>query len=414
MSHDSKAISPRAAFGYRDFRVYLAAQFASNLGAQMVGVAVGWQVYAMTHRPMDLGYVGLAQFVPSFGLALLAGSVADRYDRARILAACDLLLALCALGLLAIAASKTTSVAPIYGVLFVSGIARAFSGPAGQALVPGLVPSEHFPNAVTWGSTFWQIATIVGPSLGGVVYGAAGGPLWVYAACAVLFLLAGALAAALRPPAVPPVAEEVSLATVLAGLRFVRRKPVILASVSLDLFAVLLGGATALLPAYASDILHIGPRGLGLLRSAPGIGAAATAIALAYRPLARRAGPTMLACVALFGVATVVFGLSRSVLLSFVALLVLGASDMVSVVVRGTVVQLQTPHAMRGRVSAVNMMFIVGSSELGELESGVTAALLGVVPAVVIGGLGTLAVVALYTLCFPELRAVDRLDQVEV
>jgi hypothetical protein len=224
-------------------------------------------------------------------------------------------------------------------------------------------------------------------------------------------VLAALLDFAIRPSPPSGPAEAVSWRTILAGLRYVRARRVILGSISLDLFAVLLGGATALLPVYASDILHVGPTGLGLLRSAPAVGAASMAVALAYRPLTRRAGPIMLACVTLFGVATVVFGLSRSFTLSFAALIVLGASDMVSVVVRSTVVQLQTPEAMRGRVSAVNMMFVVGSSELGEMESGLTAALLGTVPAVVLGGLGTVAVVALFTLLFPELRAVDRLDQ---
>jgi Transmembrane secretion effector len=406
-----EAVAPRAAFQHRDFRLHLAAQFLANLGSQMMGLAVGWQVYTVTHRPLDLGYVGLVQFVPSFGFSLLAGHVADRFDRARIVAASDVALAGCALALFAISSGPLTHVEAIYPVLFFAGTARAFAGPAGQSLVPGLVPAEHFPNAVTWQSSFWQTSTIVGPSLGGVLYGAADGARWVYAICGALLALAAMLDFAIRPRPVTGAVEVASWKTVLAGFRYVRAHRVILGSISLDLFAVLLGGATALLPVYASDVLHIGPWGLGVLRSAPALGATATAIALAYRPLTRRAGPTMLACVAAFGVATIVFGLSRSFALSLASLLVLGASDMVSVVVRSTVVQLRTPHDMRGRVSAVNMMFIVGSSELGEFESGVTAAWLGVVPAVVLGGIGTLAVVAAYSLFFPELRAVDRLDQ---
>jgi MFS family permease len=348
--------------------------------------------------------------VPAFGFSLPAGHVADRFDRGRIVAVCNAGLALCALALFALSLSRFAGLAPIYAVLFFVGVGRAFSAPAGQSLVPGLVPAEHFPNAVTWGSTVWQISTIVGPSLGGILYGAANGATWVYAVCAVLLALSSMLVFMIRPRPFVGAPKSVSWETVLAGFRYVRTHKVILGSVSLDLFAVVLGGATAL-PVYASDILHIGPWGLGILRSAPAVGAAITAVVLAYRPLARKAGPTMLACVGLFGVATIVFGVSHSFTLSLLALLVLGASDMVSVVVRSTVVQLRTPHDMRGRVSAVNMMFIVSSNELGELESGVTAAWLGTVNAVVLGGIGTLAVVALYTYFFPELRAVDRLDQ---
>jgi MFS family permease len=402
------ATRPRAALGNRDFRFYLASWFLENLGSQMLSVAVGWQVYAITHRPLDLGYVGLAQFLPAFGFSLPAGHVADRFDRARVVAACNLGLAACALALFALA--SRASVAPIYGVLFFVGAARAFVGPAGQALVPGLVPPEQFPSAVTWSSTVWQVSTIVGPSLGGVLYGATHGATGVYAVCAAVLGAAALFAFAIprRPTSGEP--HSASLGTVLEGFRYVRAHRVILASISLDLFAVLLGGATALLPIYASDVLHVGPWGLGVLRSAPALGAAAMAVLLSYRPLVRRSGPRMLACVAVFGFATIVFGLSRSFALSLAALATLGASDMVSVVVRSTLVQLRTPHDMRGRVSAVNMMFITGSSELGELESGVTAALWGAVPAVVVGGLGTLAVVAIYTLRFPELRAIDRLD----
>jgi MFS family permease len=412
--------------------MYLGSQFLSNLGSQMLSVAVGWQVYAITHRAIDLGYVGLVQFVPSFALSLPAGSVADRLDRGRIVAVSELALAGCALALFALASTGAPAAGPIYPILFAAGVARAFGGPAGQALLPGLVPPDHFANAVTWGSTFWQITTVVGPSLGGLLYGAAGagpgagGGRWVYGACACILALASLLAFSIPPrpldrapeefleESAPVVAapEGISWSTVMAGFRYVRSQPVILGSITLDLFAVLLGGATALLPVYASDVLRIGPSGLGLLRSAPGIGAAAMAIGLAYRPLGRRAGPKMLACVALFGAATIVFGLSRSLPLSFAALLVLGASDMVSVVVRSTVVQLRTPSGMRGRVSAVNMLFIAGSSELGELESGLTAAWFGAVPAVVLGGIGTLMVVAMVSIFVPELRAVDRLDEV--
>jgi MFS family permease len=407
------AVAPRAAFRHRDFRLFVASSLLANLGAQMLGVAVGWQVYSMTHRAIDLGYVGLVQFLPALVFSLPAGNVADRFDRGRVFALCNLALAACALALLAIAARGAGSVTPLFLVLFFVGVARAFEAPAGQALVPGLVPPEHFPNAVAWTSTVWQVSTIVGPALGGILYGVAMGAPWVYAACAASLTGASVFALAIRRRSSSEGKEGMGWSAVLAGLRFVRTRPVILESVSLDLFAVLLGGATALLPLYASDILHVGPWGLGVLRSAPAVGAAAMAVALAYRPLTRRAGPIMLACVGIFGVATVVFGLSRSFGLSLAALVVLGASDMVSVVVRSTVVQLRTPHEMRGRVSAVSMLFVATSSDLGELESGVTAAWLGAVPAVVLGGLGTLAVVAIYAFWLGSLRTVDRLDEAE-
>ena len=405
------AVGPGAAFAHRDFRRYVVSSLALNLGAQMTTVAVGWQIYALTHRAMSLGLVGLVQFAPVLALTLPGGNVADRFDRGRIVAVCSLTLALCVLALCVLAA-RPTGPAPIYAVLFFVGVARAFLAPAGQAVVPGLVPPEHFANAVTWTSTTWQVSTIAGPALGGLLYGAAKGPLSVYAVAAALLALAAAAAFSLHPHRpVAPASEAGPLARVAEGLRFVWRRPVILESISLDLFAVLLGGATALLPIFASDILHVGPLGLGLLRSAPAAGAAAMAIGLAYRPLTRRAGPILLVCVALFGVATIVFGLSRHFGLSLAALVVLGASDMVSVVVRSTVVQLRTPHEMRGRVSAVNMVFISSSNDLGELESGLTAAFLGAVLAVIVGGVGTLVVVAVYTFALGSLRKIDRLEE---
>ncbi|HLK93577.1 MAG TPA: MFS transporter [Polyangia bacterium] len=405
------AVGPGAAFAHRDFRRYLASSLALNLGAQMTTVAVGWQIYALTHRAMSLGLVGLVQFAPVLALTLPGGNVADRLDRGRIVAVCSLTLAVCVAALCALAA-RHAGPAPIYAVLFFVGVARAFLAPAAQAVVPGLVPVEHFANAVTWTSTTWQVSTIAGPALGGVLYGVAGGATWVYAFAAALMTLAAAAAFSLRPhPPLAPVGQAGALARVAEGLRFVWRRPVILESISLDLFAVLLGGATALLPIFASDILHVGPLGLGLLRSAPAAGAAVTAVGLAYRPLTRRAGPILLVCVALFGVATIAFGLSRSFGLSLAALVVLGGSDMVSVVVRSTVVQLRTPHEMRGRVSAVNMVFISSSNDLGELESGLTAAWLGAVPAVIVGGVGTLVVVAVYTFALGSLRKIDRLEE---
>jgi MFS family permease len=398
---------------HRDFRYYLASSLLANLGAQMLGVAVGWQVYAITHRAIDLGYVGLVQFVPAFLLSLPAGSVADRFDRSRIVALCNVGQAICSLVLLALAVERPSSVAPVFLVLFFVGLARAFEDPAAQALVPGLVLPEHFASAVTWSSSVWQMATIVGPALGGLLYGASRGAAWVYGACAWVFVAASLLAFAVRARSVDAGAERSSWRDVLAGLHFVRDRPVLLEAISLDLFAVLLGGATALLPVYASDVLHVGPRGLGMLRSAPAVGASLLAMVLARRPLTRWVGPITLVSVAMFGAATVVFGLSRSFPLSLASLLVPGASDMVSVVMRSTVVQLRTPHELRGRVSAVSMMCIIASSHLGELESGVTAAWLGVVPAVVMGGVGTLFVVTIYAFVLKTLRSVDRLDNAD-
>jgi MFS family permease len=407
----------RAALRHRDFRVYQAARFLVTIAIQMQSVAIAWQVYAITHRALDLGYVGLVEFVPIFGLALFAGSVADRFDRVRIMIATTLGVTGCALALLGMTLAHRGGVLGIYGVIVAFGVARAFSAPAGQALTPSLVPKEDFPNAVAWSSSFWQVATIVGPSLGGVLYGAAGAGA-VYGSTAALTLIGCVLLAQIHTRSGgeegegegPREKRAATWGTFFAGIRYVRRNRVLLGSISLDLFAVLFGGASALLPVFASDVLHVGPWGLGLLRSAPAVGAAVMGAVVAYRPLRRRAGATMFVCVALFGAATVAFGLSRSFFLSLAALVVIGASDMVSVVVRQTLVQLKTPQEMRGRVSAVNMMFVVASNELGEFESGITAAWLGAVPAVVLGGIGSLLVVLVYAFGFPELRDIDRLE----
>ncbi len=377
----------------------------------MLGVAVGWQIYAKTHRAIDLGYVGLVQLVPAVVLSLFAGSVADRFDRARIVAACNAALALGA-GALAMTGGR---IGAVYIVLFFVGAARAFEAPASQSLVATLVPKEDLPSALAWSSMLWQGATIVGPSIGGALYAVRARAGDVYVPCAVLFVLAAMFALGTREKeqarATEGVEESVHVVrSVLEGLRFVRKRPVILESISLDLFAVLFGGATALLPIFASDVLRIGPIGLGALRSGPAVGAALTGIVLARFPLRAHAGPIMLACVALFGAATIAFGMSRSFALSLAMLIVIGASDMVSVVVRGTVVQLATPDAMRGRVSSVSMLFVAMSSELGELESGVTAAWLGAPLSVIAGGIGTLAIVALYTFGFRALRSTSSLE----
>jgi MFS family permease len=402
----------RAAFGFRDFRYFQAARLISILGMQMQGVAIGWQVYAITKRPLDLAWVGLAQFLPAAGLSLHAGNAADRYDRRRILLVCHGAMASLSLALLLVARDVGHGVGPIYVVLAGVGVARAFLGPTNQSTLPSLVPVDVFGNAVAWSSSLWQSGTVIGPVLGGLVYGAAG-PGRVYATAACSSVAALSLIAAMRaPPARGGSKASPQRPGVLEGVRYVRRNPIVLGAISLDLFAVLLGGATALLPVYARDVLGLGPFALGILRSAPGVGAAVTGVALAMHPIEKGAGAKMLACVALFGVATIVFGLSRSFALSLAALTMAGAADMVSVVVRSALVQLATPDAMRGRVSAVNMVFIGASNELGEFESGVTAQWLGAVPAVVVGGLGTLLVVAIWTLLFPALRRVDRVTDV--
>lgn len=402
-----------AAFAHRDFNLFQIARLFSILGMQMQSVAIGWQIYSITGRPLDLAWVGLAQFFPAACLSLVTGHVADRFPRRRILLVCHAAMAALSIALLVVARAGVARVSPIYVVLVGVGVARAFLGPANQSILPTLVPIEHFGNAVAWGSSFWQTAMVIGPTLGGVLYAALGGPAPVYgiaaASSASAFVLVVAMRAAAPRAAQPPATR----ASLLAGVRYVWRNHIVLGAISLDLFAVLLGGATALLPVYAHDILHLGPWALGALRSAPAAGAALTAVTLAVRPIERRAGLKMFAGVAVFGLATIAFGLSRSFAMSLVALVVVGSADMVSVFVRSALVQLATPDAMRGRVSAVNMVFVGASNELGEFESGLTAQWLGTVPSVLLGGFGTLAVVILWAWRFPELRRINRLNDAE-
>lgn len=395
------------AFRHRDFSLYFVARFLSATAVQMQTVAISWLVYDLTGSALALGLVGLAAFLPAFVLALIAGHVADRFDRRRVLLACYGVATLAALALVAFAVAGGRAIGPLYALIVVFGATRAFANPAGQALVPNLVPRAHFQNAVAWSSSAWQTATILGPALGGLLY--AFGPSVVFATVAACFTLTWLLFTALRHRGGGASDEKASVRTLLAGLAFIRAQPVILGAISLDLFAVLLGGATALLPIYARDILHVGPTGLGVLRSMPAVGAVTMALALAHWPLKRRVGAKMFAAVALFGLATIGFGLSTSFPLSLACLFVLGAADMVSVFIRQTLVQIETPDAMRGRVAAVNAVFIGASNELGEFESGLLAALLGVVPAVVLGGVGTLVVVGAWMRWFPALRERDRL-----
>jgi MFS family permease len=401
----------RAAFSYPNFRYFVLARFLVVASTEMQAVAVAWQVYALTHRPLDLGLVGLAQFLPGPFLFLVAGHVADRFPRQRILAVCYAGFAACSAAFAALTLWGGPHGAPvwaIYVVLLANGVVRVFNAPTGQAILPLLVREEHFSNAVAWGASVFTASSILGPALGGLLYGFTSTPLPVYFGAAAAYVVGLVFVSLLRIPSRQK-ARAQSLDTVLDGLRFIRRNSLLLGATSLDLFAVLLGGAVALLPAYANDILHIGPKGLGLLRSAPGAGAMIMATVLAYRPLTRRAGVLMLWCVAGFGLFTIVFGLSRNVALSVAALALTGALDMVSVVVRQTVSQLGTPDEMRGRVSAVSMIFVGASNELGQFESGLTAQWFGTVPAVVLGGLGTLAVVSIWSRLFPALRDADEL-----
>jgi len=404
----------RALLANRRYALYLVSRVSLIVATQMLSVAVGWQVYEITGQALALGFSGLALFLPGFLLALPGGHVADRHDRRKILLVCHLGVASCAAILATMALLGHRSLLPIYVVLGMLGTIRAFSGPAGQALMPNLVQRKELERAVALGSSSWQLAMIAGPSLGGALYAATGRAGVVYVACTVMALLAFASVLAIGQP---PVSAEVkrrepaTWSTVVAGVRYVWSNRPILGAISLDLFAVLLGGAVALLPIFARDMLHIGPWGLGILRSAPAVGAATVAFLIAHFPLRRRAGVVMLVCVLIFGIATIVFGLSKNFAVSLVALVILGASDMISVVVRSTLIQTRTPDEMRGRVGAVNMVFIGASNELGEFESGVTAAWLGPELAVLVGGIGTCVVVVLWALMFPALREVDRLDE---
>jgi MFS family permease len=397
------------AFAHPGFRMYQVARFCIVLSTEMQSVAVGWQVYEITKRPLDLGLVGLAQFLPGVLLFLVAGHVADRFDRRKLLTLCYAGFATCSGLLLYTTLRGATSVAPIFAILVLLGVVRSFSGPASRALLPQLVPEDNFQSAVAWGSSVFQGATILGPALGGLAYAFFRGPVGVYAMALAVGTVALLMTLQIKTESKPRPGERFSLSTVFAGFHYIWRKKVVLGSISLDLFAVLLGGAVALLPVYAREILSTGPWGLGLLRSAPGAGAAIMALLLAYKPLRRRAGATMLWCVGGFGLFTMVFGISRSLMLSLVALFLVGAADMVSVVVRGTLIQVETPDEMRGRVNSVDMVFIGASNELGEFESGLAAHWFGTVPAVVLGGAATLVVTLVWAWMFPELRKVDQL-----
>ena len=379
-------------------------------------MAVGWQVYEITHRPLDLGLTGLVQFLPGILLFLVAGHVTDRFDRRKLLSLCYVGFAVSSALLLVVTLNQESlhrarSVRPIFAILFLVGAVRTFSMPSSRALLPQLVPEEHFQNAVAWNSSMFQFATILGPAMGGLLYAFFRGPAAVYGTALTTAAIAFLITLRIRIESKPRPREPFNLRTVFAGFHYIWAHKLVFGSISLDLFAVLLGGAVALLPVYAKEILLTGPWGLGLLRSAPGIGAATMALLLAYKPIRKRAGATMLWCVGGFGVFTMVFGFSRSLPLSLLSLLFVGAADMVSVVVRGVLIQIETPDEMRGRVNAVDMIFIGASNELGEFESGLAAQFLGTVPAVVLGGAGTVLVTLLWAYLFPQLRHADSLTR---
>jgi MFS family permease len=402
---------PYAALRSRDFRLLLAGTPLVVIAEQMLGVAVGWELYERTNSAMALGLVGLVQIVPVLLLALPAGHIADRFDRKYIVMAATAALALCALGLALLSFSAGPLVL-IYACLLGNGIARAFHSPAISSLTAQVVPPAHFTSAATWESGAWQASSIVGPALGGFVI-AVRGPALAYSIATAMLLVAALLAALLRPRPVARSEEQLTLSSLLAGARFIWRTKVILASISLDMFAVLLGGATALLPIFARDILGVGAAGLGWLRAAPALGALASAVTIAHLPPFRKAGRTLLMVVAGFGLVTIVFGLSRSFVLSLAMLAMLGALDNISVVIRSTLLLTRTPDEMRGRVNAVHFVFIGISNELGAFESGVAAALLGAIGAVVAGGVGTILVVAAVALIWPEVRQLGRLNEAE-
>ena len=396
------------ALSYRPYVFYLAALACVNFAVQIMSVAVGWQVYDLTHDPYYLGIVGLAQFLPALALVLVTGLVADRFNRRVILGLCLAIETVAAGCLLAFTITKPSVIWPVFVILVGLGIARAFFNPAGDALAPNLLSKEAIPHGISLGSMTWQMASIIGPVFGGLLYGISAELAYGVATC----LLALAALCVMFIGTVPQEnhVEEASIHSLLAGFKFIKSEQIVLGAISLDLFAVLLGGAVALMPVYASDILHAGPLGLGLLRSSPGIGAIVVALWLSKFGIKNRAGLILFACVAGFGIFTTIFGYSTWIPLSIFALMMMGGFDMVSVYVRETLMQLRTPDEVRGRVNAVNRVFIGASNELGEFRAGMVAWKLGAVTAVVMGGVGTVAVAAIWSQLFPKLRDAQKLE----
>ncbi|MCC6793368.1 MAG: MFS transporter [Thermomicrobiales bacterium] len=397
-----------AALSHRGFALLWLSRILASFATHITSVAVGWQIYDLTRNPFDLGLVGLVQFSPALLLVLVTGAAADRFNRRRIVAACQGVEGLSAAALLALTLAGHIEVGQIFLVLFVFGVARAFLNPAQESLVPNLVPPEALASAIALSTATRQFAVITGPVVGGLLYGVAAP--FPYAVAAALFVLAMVSALLIPKPRQKIVREPPTWASLVGGFSYVWREKIVLGAISLDLFAVLLGGAVALLPAYARDVLEVGPWGLGLLRSASGVGALAMGLYLAFRPVRDHAGLVMFAGVILFGLFTLVFGLSTMVWLSVLALALAGAADMISVYIRETLIQLWTPDAVRGRVSAVNMVFVGASNEVGEFRAGSVAALIGLVPAVVIGAVGTIGVAAAWMILFPELRRTRHLS----
>ena len=400
-----------AAFRHTSYARFFFARFLASFAIQIISVSVGWQMYEQTQNTLYLGLIGLFQFLPSLVLILVTGSVADRHSRRAIAAICMIISALCALALLALTLADAFSPGPVFAILIVFGIERAFMAPAVQSLAPNLVPAKDLSNAIAWNSSSWQTAAILGPVAGGLLYGV--DAVVAYSVALGFLVLSSMLIFLIEKPAQHSLTEARDWASVLAGFKFIRTEKVVLGAISLDLFAVLLGGAVALMPVFASEILVLGPLGLGLLRAAPGIGAIFVAVTLAAYPIRHNAGTLMFAGVALFGVGTVIFGLSEVAWLSIAALMLMGGADMISVYVRETLIALWTPDAVRGRVNAVNMVFVGASNELGEFRAGTMAYFFGAVPAVLIGGVGTLAVAVIWALGFPQLRKIDSLEAPE-
>ncbi|KAA3516858.1 MFS transporter [Agrobacterium vitis] len=397
-----------AAFRHSAYTKFFFARFLAAFAMQIVSVAVGWQMYEVTGNALYLGLIGLVQFLPALLLILVTGTAADRMNRRMIVAVCLGVSAVCVALLLFLTVENAFSPMPVLAIMTIFGIERAFMGPAVQSLAPNLVPEKDLANSFAWNASSWQTASILGPVAGGLLYGV--GPLSAYIV-ALGFMAAGTLLVLLVPKPAQRTANEPKTWTyLLAGFKFIRHEKVVLGAISLDLFAVLLGGAVALMPIYASDILTMGPMGLGILRSAPGVGAIAMATFLATFPIKHRAGTIMFVGVAIFGLATVAFGLSTVWWVSALALAVMGAGDMISVYVRETLLALWTPDQVRGRVNAVNSVFIGASNELGEFRAGTMAHLIGPVGAVVVGGVGTLAVSIIWALTFPKLRTIDTLE----
>jgi len=402
----------RVAFQHKDYRLFWIARVLGVLAIEMQITALSWQVYQLTGKALDLGLVGLAQFLPFLCLFLVSGSIADRFQRKRIMAVCVSIQTLCATAFLLITATGTENFTTIFIILIFLGVARAFQSPAQHAIVPLLIPKEHFANAVAWTSSGFQMARIAGPGIAGVIIII--GEEWAYGISVMLFILSTTFTLLIKTNTQIISKAPVTIDNMLAGLKFSLKRQIIFGSISLDLFAVLLGGATALLPIFATDILNVGPAGFGTLRAMHMIGALSGALFLTQFPISRHAGKILLTTVTIFGAAIILFGISTSFWLSLIALFILGAADSVSVFIRNNLVQIITPDHMRGRVSAVSAVFIGASNELGELESGVTAHFWGAVPAVVVGGVGTILIAGLFARIFPELREVDSLDHDEL